>query len=110
MRVPASSFGPTCPARLPAHATLAQLDKTKVSQFIFGKLDECDTRVPIGFQLPKGILDALLTDSYPPQEVEQVIFSLQVLARYESPRASGTDWREYDGVSGGTWHVLRRAL
>ena len=33
------------------HPTLAYLDETKVSQFVFVKVDEWDARIPISFQV-----------------------------------------------------------
>jgi hypothetical protein len=86
------------------------LDETKVAQFFFRKIDECDTGVPIGFQVLKGILDTVATDTHPPQEVDQVIFSPQVPARHGSASASGTYRGEYDAVSEGTRRVLRCVL
>jgi hypothetical protein len=87
---------------------LAYLDETKVSQFVFGKVDECDTRVPIGFQVPEGTLDTVLADTHPPQKVDQVIFSPQVLTRHSSPSPGGTDRGEYNGVTEHTRRLLRR--
>lgn len=86
---------------------LAYLDQTKVPQFVFGEVDECDTRISVGFQVLKGTLDTVLIDTHPPQKVDQVIFPPQVLTRHGSPRATRTDRGEYNGVTDGTRRLLR---